>query len=90
MKVETKMTIEVEVTVRGAYKPGASPLPVPGEAVAVVCPGWEEHVEDFEVEFPGGGKWMPEYDADCEDLLAELENGLIEAAKVEVERSEEP
>ena len=38
-------TLEVEVDVEGEYTPGAPPLPMKGEAMAVECPGWPEDAE---------------------------------------------
>ena len=51
------MNVEIETTIRnglaviatGTYTPGAAPLPVRGEAMAVHCPGWDEGVEDLEI-----------------------------------------
>ena len=50
-----KITIETEirgglaVTVSAEYHPGAYPLPVRGEYMAVHCSGWDEYVDDIEV-----------------------------------------
>ena len=50
-----RVTIEAEirgglaVTASADYHPGADPLPVRGEHMAVHCPGWDEYVDDIEV-----------------------------------------
>ena len=49
VEIETEIRNGLAVTAYGTYTPGAEPLPVRGEAMAVHCPGWGEGVDDIEV-----------------------------------------
>ena len=87
MRVEVETTIEITVKVSGNYTPGAKPLPVRGEAVAVECPGWEEGVDDVEVEIVGKDDerdtvltWRITKALDAE-AIETLEHELIAAAR---------
>ena len=49
VEIETEIRNGLLVRATGTYTPGAEPLPVRGEAMAVHCPGWSEGVDDIEV-----------------------------------------
>ena len=94
MNVEIETAIEITVKVRGTFTPGAAPLPMRGEAVAVECPGWDEGVEDVEVLYVSKGSGTTLHSRNITEFLERetieaLESELIEAARAELERREE-
>ena len=93
VKIETEISITVKV--RGTYTPGAKPLPMRGEAVAVECPGWDEGVDDLDVVLEARDKYgtlrcieLAEF-LDAETIES-LESELRAAARDELERRGEP
>ena len=83
-------TLEVEVDVEGEYTPGADPLPMKGEAMAVECPGWPEDAEVTGVylrvareDKAQGRKWVERVslpDSMWEDAESDFVEALILAA----------
>ena len=78
--------IETDTTIRGGLPVIASghvtlsapPLAVPGEAVAVLCPGWDDDVEDVHVRFRSGHACR--FDVDDADLRR-IEDALIDEVR---------
>ena len=82
IEIETTIRGGLPVQVEGTVTPGAPPLGVPGEAMAVICPGWPTEAEIESVMFRSGhpiGTVLSEADE------LRLEDELIAAAKAQAD-----
>ena len=80
LETETTIRCGLPVIVSGYVTLAAGPLPVPGEAVAVACPGWGDDVDALHVRFRSGHECRFDMsDADmrrCEDALIDTARSL--------------
>ena len=84
IEIETTIRGGLPVRVEGTVTRGEPPLPVPGEAMAVLCPGWETTAEIEAVRFKSGHRFPIAIPSGFSDAERErLEDELIEAAKAE-------
>ena len=81
IEIETTIRGGLPVLVEGTVTPGAPPLAVPGEAMAVICPGWPTQVEIERVRFRSGHSFGKHTLAEADRIR--IEDELIEAAKAE-------
>ena len=80
IEIETTIRGGLPVRVEGTVTRGEPPLPVPGEAMAVLCPGWETTAEIEAVRFLSGHPIGTEL-SEADELR--LIDELIDEAKAE-------
>ena len=94
--LETDTTIRggLPVIASGYVTLAAGPLPVPGEATAVVCPGWDDDVDALHVRFHSGHECRFDMsDADmrrCEGALIDEARSLASVRRGAVSRRWRP
>ena len=87
VEIETEIRNGLAVTATGDYDPGAEPLPVRGEHMAVHCPGWPEGCDDIEVRTVAAPHFRQPMSRDDEERIAEaLTIAGAEALRDEWER----
>ena len=83
IEIETTIRGGLPVLVEGTVTRGKPPLPVPGEGMAVICPGWPTEAELHRIRFRSGHSFGLPTLTKADRIR--IEDELIAAAKAQAD-----